>query len=332
MPEHSKNADILLTVALPMYRSGNIAWLALESLCRQKDISFPWELIVAEECDDALGEESLRNYTAPLEAVGCRRIEYIPVSEWIPLSLKWLRIAHAASSSSRYFLLHAADCFSQPYRLSNTVQLFEKHQADWVQAAQGPFYHIATRTVTVFDYSLVPDYAHSIKGWRKHPTALNMAARTEHISALPTEEVQRGVDGWIFFGIQDLLGRQLVIAWDESKYWKDGADTHGLNRISHGRGKLIQDVSPPFRPYESPEHPVLPRDILDRLEETRTAAIENELNLAEAYIEELLQQLSQKDDKLENFRGMIQRRNEKISKLESKTEELRKGRGKRPRK
>ena len=41
--------SIEFSVRMPMFRSKYIAWLALESLCRQKGVNFEWELITAEE-------------------------------------------------------------------------------------------------------------------------------------------------------------------------------------------------------------------------------------------------------------------------------------------
>ena len=39
--------DAVLSVGLRLFRSGAIAWWALESLIRQKGIDFSWELLVA---------------------------------------------------------------------------------------------------------------------------------------------------------------------------------------------------------------------------------------------------------------------------------------------
>ncbi len=39
----------LLTVALPVWNGSRIAWLAMESLCRQEEIDFWWELVICEE-------------------------------------------------------------------------------------------------------------------------------------------------------------------------------------------------------------------------------------------------------------------------------------------
>ena len=43
------NSNIKFTVALPVYNSKKIAWISLESLIRQENIDFDWELIVYEE-------------------------------------------------------------------------------------------------------------------------------------------------------------------------------------------------------------------------------------------------------------------------------------------
>jgi hypothetical protein len=77
-----------------MFRSKYIGWLPLESLCRQEDVDFEWELIIAEEeNDESFGFENIKNYTDRLKASGCIKIEYLGLKKWIPLSRKYKLLA-----------------------------------------------------------------------------------------------------------------------------------------------------------------------------------------------------------------------------------------------
>lgn len=42
-------SNIRLSIGLPLYNSSKIVWLALNSLCGQKNINFEWELVICEE-------------------------------------------------------------------------------------------------------------------------------------------------------------------------------------------------------------------------------------------------------------------------------------------
>ena len=105
-----KKNKIELSIALPMYRSENIAWLVFESLARQKDIDFSWELLVAEETEQAFGPDSIKKYADRLQQIGCNRIEYYSLNSWVPLSQKWHHLA-GKSSNTNCFLLAAADVY-----------------------------------------------------------------------------------------------------------------------------------------------------------------------------------------------------------------------------
>ena len=56
-------------------RSRDIGWLALESLCRQKNAP-PWELIVIEEPEDAMGRGAIEAYTTRLIGAGMQQMFY----------------------------------------------------------------------------------------------------------------------------------------------------------------------------------------------------------------------------------------------------------------
>ena len=80
---------IKLSVALPVFNSKRIAWLAMEGLCRQENINFEWELVIAEEQGpEKFGSKAFLSYEGRLREVGCVRVRYIKLIKWIPLKQK----------------------------------------------------------------------------------------------------------------------------------------------------------------------------------------------------------------------------------------------------
>lgn len=226
---------IELTVALPMFRSEKIAHLAFESLCNQKDVNFDWELLIMEESKESFGEKRIREYADRLGKVGCRRIIYKSLDQWIPLSFKW-KFLGSISSDSKCFLIQAHDCYSQPYRLRETYDIFNSDPSvDWVNSPLGCFYHIEAEQMVRFN-----------QGLYQHPCALNMAMRTEYAKQLPPAQVPSSVDSWLFRTCSAIKGSDLIVANNNSENWKRGVDIHGLNKISIDRGKMIVDVQVPF--------------------------------------------------------------------------------------
>ena len=269
----------IITCALPLYRSGKIAWLALESLCRQRSIDFSWELIVCEEVrqrgvplseTNPLTLEGLSEYSERLKAVGCSRVLYIPLTSWIPLSDKWVKMAGFCSESSYGFLLVAGDCYSYPKRLINSKKMFDCG-GEWVQAPVGSFYNILSGTLSVFDHKLSKES--SIPGHRVHPCALNMGIKTSIIKKIESGGKERSVDSWMFMQAQTILGRPPKINMDLSGDWMEGVDTHGYNQISRLRGGMIGSESrDPEKPFRKPTcrepdsiREILPESITRRL-------------------------------------------------------------------
>lgn len=183
--------DPIITVALPLFRARDIAWFALESLCRQEDAP-PWELIIVEEQYPWAINDSLTVVRDRLRAANCRRIHYIPLDAWLPLSLKWRMAAHAASESSKYFLLAAADCWSPKHRLSRTGMLMDCIRSDalyhWVQAGSWLMYHVGM------------NQAHrQVLGY--NPCGDMMACLTDDARQLPEDRFVRGIDTWFFLSL-----------------------------------------------------------------------------------------------------------------------------------
>ncbi len=227
-----------MTVGLPLYKSRKTAWLALSSLCAQRDVTFSWELVVMEEdTEDMVGEETIRFYEKRLAEVGCVSVKYKKIDEWIPLSLKWLLLADMASPSSKIFVLQACDDYSQPYRLAETWEarlssgLFD---GGWIQSPSGPFWNLHSQSAALFDWDAGEQY---------HPCALNIAVATSLLRKIDKTKatVRRGVDGWLY----KQCGCPLVF-WMSDEHAHLGVCVDGLNKLSLGRGGKIARVEPPF--------------------------------------------------------------------------------------
>jgi len=248
---------IKLSVALPVFNSKKIAWLAMESLCRQKNVDFLWELVVAEEnTGEFCGEKFFKGYEERLKKVA-GTLKYIKLTQWIPLFQKWKLIASQTAQTSRTFILQAADCYSEPHRLSNTFRYVNKGY-DWVQNKKGVFFNIRTHQHIVYE---------DLDGVQN--AGLNMATLTEYMRNLPDIPRRACVDGWIYKSVQpknkiNLFGSECLF----------GVDTHGLNNISIKREKFFNNPAFPFTKTDLRIESCLPTQISQRLYALRTECYE----------------------------------------------------------
>lgn len=266
---------IELTVGLPMFRSETIAHIALESLANQKDVNFGWELLIAEETEQCFGEEKIKEYVPRLQEAGCLRIIYKPLDEWVPLSFKWKYLGEITHPESQFFLLQAADCYSQPYRLRETYDLFkEDPNVDWVQSPLGFFYDISSETMALFNQ----DFYEKIE-WdgaaRKHPCALNMSMRSEYTRQLPAEAIKSGVDSWLYRTCTKIKGSPLVVSSNNSENYLKGVDVHGVNKISIYRGPRIENFVPPFGETDLTLDELVPKEVADFIREHKNSVASN---------------------------------------------------------
>lgn len=258
----------LLTCALPLYRSADIAWLALESLSHQQDAP-PWELIVLEEEAEAYTEAGLNSHIDALSSAGCVAVRYYSTRKKMNLGEKWRRMASFAHGEM--IVLVAGDCYSPPRRLRETYDVLCGFE--WVQSPIGAFYDIGTGAFAVYDHALNKHGRH---------TALNMATHTHLLKLLPECDKVSGIDGWIYEHIWNELRRMPRTFINQSPSWASGLDTHGLNNISSGRGAMLGPGSStpvaPFRPAVNDEprtvDDVLPADICLRLRALQKCAAE----------------------------------------------------------
>lgn len=247
---------MFLTVGLPLYRQGAIAWLAIEGLCRQQDVPCEWELIVCEEAEESLTKTRLQSYADRLSAVGCIKCTYWQIKNWVPLARKWREMARASSRGSEWFLLQGGDDYPQPHRLSETVRL-AANGADWITHEHGLFLNLATGQHIVWDRGLAPP---TIK------LGLDKAVRTSLARELPISGRCTSVDHWFYDETSRCQKSVLRVTWNKSPNWSCGLYTHGANNICD-RGNYFRAPEPPYAPTNAHFADTVPAEIAGRIRE-----------------------------------------------------------------
>jgi len=243
--------DIKLSVALPCYHASKIAWLALESLCRQKNIDFQWELLLCEEeHEDMIGDWYLDDYIARLMAVGCCRIVYIHLDRWVLLAKKWQIVGKHISNTSQCFLLQAADCYSGKNRLKKTYNKIVKEGVEWYDFKKGYFYSFISRRVIIYDFD--------------GQTNLCMGMSAKYAHTIPSTSLKVGIDSFL---LKHCLKKNpdLVIYHDPQMLY-DGLDTHGRNNISVHRERFFDSMPHIFKKTDKTLKAIIPdKEICDKL-------------------------------------------------------------------
>jgi len=248
---------IELTVAMPMYLAKRIVWLPFESLIRQKDIDFEWEIVAAEEQNtETFGEIEIEKYRENLEKIGCKRIIYIPIQKHIPLPNKYKLIADNTSESSKIFIIQSADCYSQPKRLVQTYDIIAKQGYDWTFSNLGLFYNIKTEHTVLYDQTGLDAYR-----------GLNMAAKTELIRQIVPQDLKKGIDKWLVSELARIKGKKssLLIKTNDSEDYLYGLDTQGLNTISIKRYKKMLNRNSRFKKTRYRIQDILAPEVVERL-------------------------------------------------------------------
>lgn len=252
---------IEMTIGLPFFRSKFIGWLALESIARQKNINFEWELIIVEEQEsETLGKEEIFNYKEKFEKIGCSKIRYFPLDRWIPLATKMQMIIEESDFSSKIIAFNSADYYSPPLRFASHYIAFKNNDIDWFRTTKTIYYEIATEKTILHDTELL-----------KNPSdSCGRAISLSLCKKLPKAEKRGGVDGWLYTNCLNLTNNKMRIFVDKSNNWKYGLNTHGLNNISHHRrSRYFRRVEPPFTICTINIKETIPLDILQRLKDSK---------------------------------------------------------------
>jgi hypothetical protein len=256
---------IELSVVIPMFRAKYIGWLPFESLIRQRDIDFEWELIIAEEMyDEALGEKEIYKYKERLEELGCIRFKYIGLKKWISLGEKLHLLAQSCSDSSKVFVWHAADYYSASLRLKTHYDIFlDTKKIHLHLPTKAIYYNISSEKLAIHDTT--------IRGRNsRKDDCIGKAWCTNTIKKVPKEFRKIAVDGWLFANVKKIIGKdKLIIHFDKSDNWKHALSTHGFHNLTHQRDGWINKLKPPFYECNIDINKAIPKEILERLKQNK---------------------------------------------------------------
>jgi len=258
--------DVRASISLPLFRANKVAWIALTSLCHQQEVTFPWELVVAEEVGhDPLGLGGLLRYKNALASVGCQKLVYVPLTEWVPLSQKWRLIGSKLDPNSKFMVIQAADCYSPPKRLVTAWRVFSSGHISWFQGNRHQLYDIKTGKAVLYTQRI---------GGPLTPGA-DMVVQADLVRKLPQSSKTKGVDMWLITNCAKAAGNNWRLQWDNTDNWKYGLNVHGVNNISLRRAFFDGGHSPKLSIKPIPRQKLeetIPRDILRRLNRLRPLA------------------------------------------------------------
>jgi len=255
--EADNSKIIEMTVGLPALNALQIIWLPLESLKRQINITFGWELLIMEEEGESLplieqfiSKNKGRNGNKKCIFPGCQRIVYLMVEPLIDgrrkgkfegkylLIDKWLHMANISDQKSKIFVFQDADDYSPTARLSIHYQHFKNSKCLYSTQERGLFVYLPTGE-KVFYYGERKDNKQSSFLTVNH---LNKAVRVKDLRKIRKIDKNRRIDTYIRSQIEKKSGinfrKKKCIFKDreiDSENWKTGFFTDGQNNISHKR-------------------------------------------------------------------------------------------------
>ena len=246
--------DIVFSQILPLFRAKEIAWLVLESLCRQENINFNWELIILEEnFENPFGWDRIGEYVDRLSNVGCKRIKYVGLNKWIPLSAKWFFLVNECSETSELIGPNSADIYCQKNRLRIQHDRLMNSDANWYKISSNIVYDISQDKHVKF-----------VSPNRDRTDTVSSSSKISLWKNLPLDCVKTNVDGWRYNTMNQK--KEIVYYYDESSDLLNGSvNVNGLNNLSFKRSENIQKVQPPLRTCCNVLENHLPMDIVQRL-------------------------------------------------------------------
>jgi len=231
--EHTK--PIELSVIIPLFRAKFIGWVPFEALVRQKGIEFGWELVVMEEdFDNPFSLHNITQYSQKLKNVGCVRIVYIAMSNWIPLSAKWFYLIHNISASTKVIMCNSADNYFSPHRMRHQFETLKDNHYNWYKIMGNVTYDIASRK-----------HAKRILSDSNRKDTSGKAMHISLARELPLANVKRGVDGWTHNTLSQTRHGFRPYT-DYSDIWKETVNITGLNNLSLKQGKRVVACRPPL--------------------------------------------------------------------------------------
>jgi hypothetical protein len=245
----SKKAE--LTVALPIFRGKDSVWLAFEGLIRQKNVTFPWELVIAEEDptinSGCFGIDNIIPYFKRLRDTGCVSIKYIPLDCWIPLSKKWCLLGKMAEDTI-CFVIHDDHSYSGDTRLYETYNEYKKSDCLGTVHTQGLF------------LSITDGYIGEYQKITVHGLFASYKTDSIKYGKISTPHYPRLVDGWLN-GFTHIRNRHHLLSSNTSI----GLIVDGWNTLSRGRDNKIKHGNSLIKPCSIDLNKYFPLEIVQRL-------------------------------------------------------------------
>ena len=237
----------MISVALPIWNSKKIAWLCMESLCRQRT-TVKWEVIIFEEKHgEALGKVFYESYRDRLKKAGCIKLLYLTRDDRITLSEKWQIIAQACNKKSDMMCLCAADNYYHPYMIQDSHNAHTKGH-DWFYTVKGYFLNFENGRIVIYNRPIAE-------------TGLQMAIKTSLARRLaPGVKLYKNIDCWIK---RCCNPKNPLI--DKSEHWEGTLCTHGYNNISLKRGVPINGLLLWFFATDKTLKDIVPEDIIQNI-------------------------------------------------------------------
>lgn len=230
----------LVTIALPVWNSQMIAWVSMESFCRQEG-AVPFELIVFEEQHAAqCGHEYFFTFGERLKEAGCTRILYMSCERKFSLAEKWCYIAREATSEA--FCLCGCDDYYSKHMVRDAYAGI-KEGCDYIYDTSAYFYSTTMRMMIVYD---------EVK-----EKGIMQCVPTAKMKRVRPEVKNSGVDSWIVGRIKPRNKRI-------NTQIRDIVCTDGFNNISN-REPYYRKIARPFFSTSLTIFDVLPHDIAERL-------------------------------------------------------------------
>lgn len=262
---------IEFSVRMPMFRVKYIAWLALESLCRQKGINFEWELIMAEEQigNEIFGKEKVDKYIPRLKAVGCKRVHYIPLKAWIPLAQKMCLLVENCSKESKYVAFQSADYYSSPGILAAQYSAFKRNpNIDW----------FTSRPWTVF-YDIQTGISKMVRNGAK---GSGRACKLKYARLIAPTTRRKGCDKWFYNNIVAIVKskeNRVLREYIDTEQWRYAFNVHGFHNCTLSRGGRMRSGHKKFREVSFDWKKNIPVDILERVDSLKEFIPNHKLGL-----------------------------------------------------
>lgn len=228
----SEPRAVMASVCVPCYNGRDVAWMLLESYCRQWSVGFDWEMIFCEEPHAGMiGMEALRPYLPRLKEVGCRKVTYIELEGWVNLPEKWKIMGQHLDSNAGVFIKQDVDCYTPYNRLQHAFEKVVVDGYDWADTRVGYFYNFLDGRVMLYH-----------KPWGG--PHLHIAFKSSFAPRLVSWDRNKGVDSFLRRTLTDLKGGDLRIHTNGDPM-PGGVETDGFNVISRQRNKQYAQPTKP---------------------------------------------------------------------------------------